>query len=113
MTTLANLALLRDRLIHALAMAKRKKQEVGIVLLGLDRFHEIKTQLGPEGGDAVLAATAERLKRCMREVDTVARLGGDLFTCLPEGVSSKGDMEIVARRIRASTNSPSRSGILS
>lgn len=106
LTTLANRALFRDRLIHALAMAKRKKQEVGIVLLGLDRFQEIKAELGPQGSDALLSATADRLKRCMREVDTVARLGGDAFTCLLEGVTSKGDMEIVARRILAAMAAP-------
>ncbi len=106
LTTLANRALFRDRLIHALALAKRKKQEVGIVLLGIDRFHEIKGQLGPEGGDALLAETADRLKRCMREVDTVARLGGDMFTCLLEGVTNKNDMEIVARRILAAMSPP-------
>lgn len=106
LTTLANRALFRDRLIHALAMAKRKKQEVGIVLLGLDRFQEIKAELGPQGSDALLSATADRLKRCMREVDTVARLGGDAFTCLLEGVTSKGDMEIVARRILSAMAAP-------
>jgi diguanylate cyclase (GGDEF)-like protein len=106
LTALANRALFRDRLAHALAMAKRKKQEVGIVLLGVDRFPEIMSQLGPEGTDALLSVTAERLKRCMREVDTVARLGGDAFTCLLEGVNSKADMEIVAKRILAAMNVP-------
>ncbi len=106
LTTLANRALFRDRLTHALAMAKRKKQEVGIVLLGIDRFHEIKRQLSAEGSDAMLTATADRLKGCMREVDTVARLGGDVFTCLLEGVTSKGDMEIVAKRILKAMGPP-------
>lgn len=106
LTTLANRALFRDRLAHALAMAKRKKQVVGIVLLGIGRFHEVKAQLGDEGGDALLLAAADRLKRCMREVDTVARLGGDVFTCLLEGVNSKGDMEIVAKRILNAMGSP-------
>jgi diguanylate cyclase (GGDEF)-like protein len=80
-------------------MAKRKKQEVGIVLLGIDRFQEVKAQIGTEDADMLLAAAADRLKRCMREVDTVARLGGDVFTCLLEAVGSKGDMEVVANRI--------------
>jgi two-component system, cell cycle response regulator len=99
LTALANRTLFHDRLVHALAMAKRKKQEVGIVMLAIDRFQDIKGDLAPEGVDALLASIAERLKRCMREVDTVARLGGDTFTCLLEGVNSKGDMEIVSNRI--------------
>lgn len=106
LTALANRALFRDRLAHALAMAKRKKHEVGVVLLGLDRFQEVVGQHGLEVGDALLTATADRLKQCMREVDTVARLGGDVFTCLLEGITCKNDMEIVAKRILVSMAQP-------
>ena len=106
LTALANRALFRDRLTHALALAKRKKQEVGVVLLGLDRFKDVMEQLGSEIGDALLSATADRLRQCMREVDTVARLGGNEFTCLLEGITCKNDMEIVARRILASMAKP-------
>lgn len=106
LTALANRALFRDRLAHALAMAKRKKIEVGVVLLGLDRFQEVAGQHGLEVGDALLTATADRLKQCMREVDTVARLGGDVFTCLLEGITCKHDMEIVAKRILVSMAQP-------
>jgi diguanylate cyclase (GGDEF)-like protein len=106
LTALANRALFHDRLAHALAMAKRKKHEVGVVLLGLDHFQEVVAQHGPEVGDALLIATADRMKQCMREVDTVARLGGDVFTCLLEGITCKNDMEIVAKRILASMTKP-------
>lgn len=106
LTALANRALFRDRLAHALAMAKRKKHEVGVVLLGLDRFQEVAEQHGLEIGDALLTATADRLKHCMREVDTVARLGGDVFICLLEGITCKHDMEIVAKRILVSLAQP-------
>lgn len=99
LTALANRALFRDRLIHALAVAKRKKQEVGLVLLGLDQFTSLADTLGSDGCDVVLKETAERLKKCMREVDTVARLEGDEFTCLLEGINSRSDMEIVAKRV--------------
>ena len=106
LTALANRALFRDRLTHALALAKRKKQEVGVVLLGLDRFKDMIEQLGSEIGDALLSATADRLMQCMREVDTVARLGGNEFTCMLEGLTCRNDMEIVARRILASMAKP-------
>lgn len=99
LTALANRALFHDRLVHALAVAKRKKQEVGLVLLGLDRFASLADTIGADGCDEVLKETAERLKKCMREVDTVARLEGDEFTCLLEGVNSRSDMEIVAKRV--------------
>jgi two-component system cell cycle response regulator len=99
LTTLANRVLFRDRMIHAVAMAKRKKQVVGLVLCGLDRFKETVWAFGQEMGDFLLKETADRLKKCLREVDTAARLGGDEFTCLMEGVNSRSDMEIIGNRI--------------
>jgi two-component system, cell cycle response regulator len=99
LTTLANRVLFRDRMIHAVAMAKRKKQVVGLVLCGLDRFKETVWACGQELGDLLLKEAADRLKKCLREVDTAARLGGDEFTCLMEGVNSRTDMEIIGNRI--------------
>jgi two-component system, cell cycle response regulator len=99
LTTLANRVLFRDRMIHAVAMAKRKKQVVGLVLCGLDRFKETLWACGQEMGDLLLKEAADRLKKCLREVDTAARLGGDEFTCLMEGVNSRPDMEIIGNRI--------------
>jgi diguanylate cyclase (GGDEF)-like protein len=99
LTTLANRVLFRDRMIHAVAMAKRKKQVVGLVLCGLDRFKETTWMFGQEVGDLLLREAADRLKKCLREVDTAARLGGDEFTCLMEGVNSRTDMEIIGGRI--------------
>ena len=99
LTTLANRVLFRDRMIHAVAMAKRKKQVVGLVLCGLDRFKEASQTFGQEAGDLLLKEAADRLKKCLREVDTAARLGGDEFTCLLEGINSRADMEIVGNRI--------------
>jgi len=106
LTALANRALFRDRLAHALAVAKRKKQEVGLVLLGLDQFASLTVTIGSEGCDVVLKETAERLKKCMREVDTVARLEGDEFTCLLEGINCRADMDIVAKRLLDSMARP-------
>ena len=99
LTTLANRVLFRDRMTHAVAMAKRKKQVVGLVLCGLDRFKEASQTFGQEAGDLLLKEAADRLKKCLREVDTAARLGGDEFTCLLEGINSRADMEIVGNRI--------------
>lgn len=106
LTALANRALFRDRLSHALAVAKRKKQEVGLVLLGLDQFASLTVTIGSDGCDAVLKETADRLRKAMREVDTVARLEGDEFTCLLEGINCRADMEIVAKRLLDSMGQP-------
>jgi diguanylate cyclase (GGDEF)-like protein len=106
LTALANRALFRDRLVHAVASAKRKKQEVGLVLLGLDQFKSLAETLGTDGCDLLLKEAADRLKKCMREVDTVARLAGDEFTCLVEGINCRADMEIVAKRVLTSVTAP-------
>lgn len=87
-------------------LAKRKKQEVGLVLLALDQFPSLAETLGPDGCDLLLQAAAERLKKCRRAVDTVARLEGDEFTCLLEGINSRSDMDIVAKRVLDSIAQP-------
>ena len=99
LTTLANRVLFRDRMVHAVAMAKRKKHVVGLMLCGLDRFKETSQTFGQESEGLLLKEVADRLKKCLREVDTAARLGGDEFTCLLEGINSRADMEIVGNRI--------------
>ena len=99
LTTLANRVLFRDRMTHAVAMAKRKKHVVGLMLCGLDRFTETSRTLVEESGDLLLKEAADRLKKCLREVDTAARLSGDEFTCLLEGINSRADMGIVGNRI--------------
>ncbi len=99
LTTLANRVLFRDRMVHAVAMAKRKKHVVGLMLCGLDRFKETSQTFGQESEGLLLKEVADRLKKCLREVDTAARLGGDEFTCLLEGINSRADMKIVGDRI--------------
>ena len=99
LTTLANRVLFRDRMVHAVAMAKRKKHVVGLMLCGLDRFKETSQTFGQESEGLLLKEVADRLKKCLREVDTAARLSGDEFTCLLEGINSRADMEIVGNRI--------------
>ena len=99
LTTLANRVLFRDRMTHAVAMAKRKKHVVGLMLCGLDRFKETSQTFGQESEGLLLKEVADRLKKCLREVDTAARLSGDEFTCLLEGINSRADMEIVGNRI--------------
>lgn len=106
LTTLANRVLFRDRMTHAVAMAKRKKHVVGLVLCGLDRFKETNSTFGQEAGDLLLKEAADRLKKCLREVDTAARLSGDEFTCLLEGINSRTDMEIVGNRILKAFGQP-------
>jgi diguanylate cyclase (GGDEF)-like protein len=106
LTGLVNRTLFRDRLIHAMARSKRLQQPMGLMLLDLDRFKPVNDTLGHEAGDTILKAVAGRLKECVREVDTVARMGGDEFTIILEGFSQEDDVTRVAERITKSLSEP-------
>ena len=99
LTGLVNRTLFRDRLVQAMARSKRMQQSIALMLLDLDRFKAVNDTFGHDMGDELLKAVSERLKTCMREVDTVARMGGDEFTIILEGVSSEQNILIVAKRI--------------
>ena len=75
------------------------------MLLDLDRFKAVNDTLGHDVGDELLKSVSERLKTCVREVDTVARMGGDEFTIILEGVSSEKSIVVVAKRITESISS--------
>ena len=106
LTGLVNRTLFRDRLVHAMARSKRKDQPVGIMLLDLDRFKTVNDTFGHDIGDQLLKSVADRLKNCVREVDTIARMGGDEFTAILEGISGEQDVAVVARRIIESITEP-------
>lgn len=106
LTGLVNRSLFRDRLIQAMARSKRMNQQIGLMLLDLDRFKAVNDTFGHDMGDELLKSVAERLKACVREVDTVARMGGDEFTIILEGVSSEQNILVVAKRITESIATP-------
>jgi diguanylate cyclase (GGDEF)-like protein/PAS domain S-box-containing protein len=85
LTGLANRALFRDRVSHALALAQRRGSAVTVLYLDLDDFKNVNDSLGHAEGDRLLIAAAERFLACARTADTVARLGGDEFAILVEG----------------------------
>lgn len=106
LTGLVNRTLFRDRLIQAMARSKRLQQPLGLMLLDLDRFKQVNDTMGHAVGDELLNAVARRLQDCVREVDTVARMGGDEFTIILEGLSCEQDISIIARRITESLADP-------
>jgi diguanylate cyclase (GGDEF)-like protein/PAS domain S-box-containing protein len=99
LTNLPNRLLFQDRLTHALQLAQRNESRIGIMFLDLDRFKEVNDTLGHQAGDTLLETVSERLQRCLREQDTVARIGGDEFMVIMENISDAGEIEPVAEKI--------------
>jgi len=99
LTGLPNRTLLKDRLLKALARARRKGDKVAILSLDLDRFKLVNDSLGHPIGDLLLKDVAERIKGCTREQDTVAKVNGDEFVVVLNGVKDEAEAAIAAARI--------------
>jgi diguanylate cyclase (GGDEF)-like protein/PAS domain S-box-containing protein len=98
LTGLANRALFRDRVSHALALAQRQAHPITVLFLDLDDFKRVNDSLGHAEGDRLLIAASERFLSCARAADTVARLGGDEFAILIEhAVEPDGRAELLDR----------------
>ena len=106
LTGLVNRALFRDRLEQAVVRARRTNQGFALLLLDLDRFKAVNDTMGHDAGDALLKIVADRLKSCVREVDTVARMGGDEFTMILEGTATEVGASTVAKRIVHTVSQP-------
>ena len=99
LTGLPNRRLLVDRLTHALAHAKRHKRMMAVMFLDLDKFKNINDTLGHDADDELLKEVGDRLTRCVRASDTVARQGGDEFVIMLSEISDARDAERVAENI--------------
>jgi diguanylate cyclase (GGDEF)-like protein/PAS domain S-box-containing protein len=106
LTGLPNRALFYERAAMILAQAKRRKGRFGMMLLDLDRFKEINDRFGHDAGDRVLVEASDRLKKVLRDVDTVARIGGDEFVVLLPEVADELNAGQVAERIAAAFGTP-------
>lgn len=99
LTGLPNRLLLNDRLHHAMASAARTKIPLALLFIDLDRFKNINDSLGHELGDELLSDVSKRIHGCLRELDTLARMGGDEFVVILERVNSPQQVSLVARKI--------------
>lgn len=99
LTGLANRRLLADRAQQAISFAKRQKCMVGLIYLDLDHFKEVNDSMGHLVGDELLMQVAARLKACVRDTDTVSRMGGDEFVVLLNDMISTNDVVEVAQKI--------------
>ena len=105
LTGLANRALFRDRVAHALARQARSHGAVSVLFSDLDDFKTVNDSLGHDAGDQLLVAVAERLRAVMRPEDTTARFGGDEFAILLEDTTEDGTRR-AAERILEALRSP-------
>jgi diguanylate cyclase (GGDEF)-like protein len=99
LTGLPNRELCLDRLTQTLVSAKRNKTHPALLFLDLDRFKNINDSLGHANGDILLKLVAERLKFCVRDEDTVARIGGDEFIIILSSIHHGEDVNSVAQKI--------------
>jgi len=112
LTGLPNRRVLTDRLEHALAIARREGTPFALLFVNLDRFKHVNDTLGHAFGDRVLVDVAERMKSCVRQVDTVARVAGDEFVLVAHQADARG-AEATARRVLAAMQMPFSHGELS
>ena len=99
LTDLPNRALFFDRLGQALTQSKRDATLFALLLLDLDGFKAVNDAHGHETGDALLQAVGRRLRNCVRESDTVARMGGDEFIILLPRLGGPNDAARVADKV--------------
>jgi diguanylate cyclase (GGDEF)-like protein/PAS domain S-box-containing protein len=106
LTGLPNRFLMQDRMTQACSQAHRNRLRVALMHIDLDRFKVVNETLGHYVGDALLKQAADRIKRCGREGDTVARVGGDEFSIVFLNVTSLQSLSATAEKVLAELAKP-------
>ncbi|MCE5312037.1 MAG: diguanylate cyclase [Nitrospiraceae bacterium] len=106
LTNLPNRTLFSDRFQQALTLAKRNDKLLAIMFIDLDRFKPVNDTYGHRVGDLLLQEVALRIKGCIRESDTVARVGGDEFIALLQNIRGAQEAKAVAEKIRDTLYQP-------
>ncbi len=106
LTGLPNRSLLDDRLRQARELALRDKNGFAVIFIDLDRFKPVNDTLGHAVGDKLLQEAARRMLACVRNIDTVARFGGDEFLVILQDVPLKENASPVAQKIVTALSHP-------
>ena len=99
LTGLPNRNMLRDRLTQEIKKCRRDGLQLACLFIDLDHFKEVNDTLGHGSGDRLLVEAARRIRSCLREIDTVARMGGDEFTVVLPEVPDPGSLEPVLHKL--------------
>jgi diguanylate cyclase (GGDEF)-like protein/PAS domain S-box-containing protein len=110
LTGLPSLRLLQDRITAAINRAKREKDELSVLFIDLDGFKAVNDTYGHDVGDEVLKGASARLLECMRDSDTVSRIGGDEFVVVIERFKDREMARQIGERIVHSLNQPIKVG---
>ena len=106
LTELPNRLLLSDRIRMVIAQARRSGQGFSIATIGLDGFKKVNDGVGHPAGDAVLRLAAARLRKTLRDSDTLARVGGDEFVAVLPGTFTEAQVKLVTGRLLATFHAP-------
>ena len=106
LTELPNRALFNDRLKQAILLAKRNHSNLALMFMDLDGFKNVNDTLGHHAGDLLLKQVADRLSRCVRESDTVGRIGGDEFTVILDSAETLEQVAALAAKLIETIQSP-------
>ncbi len=106
LTGLPNRTQFRIRLNEALARTRRNEKLLALLFLDLDHFKRINDSLGHDIGDTLLQQAAERLTACIRETDSVSRLGGDEFTVVLESINHVNNVTAIAQKLVYALSQP-------
>jgi diguanylate cyclase (GGDEF)-like protein/PAS domain S-box-containing protein len=106
LTGLSNRPHLEDRLAIAIADSRRYGDQLAMAYIDLDHFKPVNDRYGHAAGDDVLVEVGRRLRECVREPDTVARLGGDEFVVAFPRLSSREEVEGIAKRLAERIKEP-------
>ncbi|MFZ6772107.1 EAL domain-containing protein [Undibacterium sp. SXout7W] len=106
LTGLPNRFLYNQHLSKSLAIAERNRSELAVIFLDLDRFKNINDTFGHDEGDKVLCHVAQRFRRCLRESDVIARVGGDEFILLIDQYAEPRDLGDIADKLLYEASQP-------